>query len=376
MIPLADVELDKKGQQQAGDSICQRLRRNDPSLCRLTLTDERVVLADPSFEVFLESLQENTSVQYIFVGEAIVEKTSEEQLNQLLTAMGQGLRGLKALEVTLPSRRSLRRSSSRWKGASLARFLQGSSQLESLVVWNYLFLETQQDIRNVAHAVREHPTLQQLAWMHVMLREGDADNPLNLDEILRSLATAPNLRTLQLAGAFARSPTSNNNQSKPPTAMRDEESVLQHLLVHSPCLESLSLRNLGLTDVDGLSVVHALATPPTKNQLKVLDLRYNRGVTRQTYDALLAALRNNRILALQSVVLDDDDFYKRFKMGFRQESLAELMFYTKLNRYGRGVLLDAAGAERGDCIEVLVHARDSLDALYHLLRCKPSAFIC
>jgi hypothetical protein len=90
----------------------------------------------------------------------------------------------------------------------------------------------------------------------------------------------------------------------------------------------------------------------------------------------LAALRSNRILALQSVVLDDDDFYKRFKMGFRQESLAELMFYTKLNRYGRGVLLDAAGAERDDCIEVLVHARDSLDALYHLLRCKPSAFIC
>jgi hypothetical protein len=80
------------------------------------------------------------------VGEVIVEKTSEAQLNKLLTAFGQGLRGLKALEVTLPFHHSLQRSSSRWKGIRWLAFLQGARQLENLAIWNYLLLETQQDI--------------------------------------------------------------------------------------------------------------------------------------------------------------------------------------------------------------------------------------
>jgi hypothetical protein len=65
---------------------------------------------------------------------------------------------------------------------------------------------------------------------------------------------------------------------------------MHNLLVQSPCLELLSLRNLGLTDAYGLSMVRALAAPPANNQqVKLLELRCNPGVTRLTYDAMLAA---------------------------------------------------------------------------------------
>jgi hypothetical protein len=61
-------------------------------------------------------------------------------------------------------------------------------------------------------------------------RERDADDAVNLG----SLASAPNLRPLQLAGAFVSFSTSNSNGSKLSKAIRDEESVLEHLLARSP----------------------------------------------------------------------------------------------------------------------------------------------
>jgi hypothetical protein len=141
-------------------------------------------------------------------------------------------------------------------------------------------------------------------------------------------------------------------------------------------LTSLSLRNLGLSNTSGLTVVQGL----TSSQLQVLDLRYNPSITRVTYDALLEALKINDILNLHSVLLDDDNYCRRLELGFHRGTFvdyprAELCFYTKLNRYGRGGILEAAPS-REACLKVLVQARDDLDALYYLLQYKPYMLVC
>lgn len=223
-----------------------------------------------------------------------------------------------------------------------------------------------------------------------------------LDPILLSLATVPNLESLQMAGAFVALPTSVPSRSRPrklPTAVRDKANVMQQLLDNrripgnGNTLVSLFLRNLGLTNVAGVAVVRGLILQQQQQQqpdnaLKILDLRYNAGVTNVTYNALLEALKGNRILALCSVVLDDNYFHRHANQqqqheppdlrgagGMRNALKEEIDFHTKrLNAVGRAVLFHPSGTCREECVDVLVKARNDLDALYYLLRCRPSAF--
>lgn len=333
--------------------LSERIRSSDPSLQRLVLKDARTVLSN--FPEFVNALKGNTTVTAVLIDGSVVHETSEGQLCELLEALG-GLRSLVHVEVAVSSLRVPKKVRSR----AVTSLLSSSRKLTTLLLWPYLLLEDEDSINLLAESLRDHPSLMHLAFMNVLLASergiwirssfgGESGPGISIDPILSSLAAVPNLRNLQISGAFL-----NFTRSQVQIEPVQHVATLRQLFEQAQNLESIALRNLRLTDSHVGTITQALCGP--QSRLKILDLRFN-GIGHEGHVLLSHTLRDNYRLEYVEVEMEDRK---------------EMDFWLTVNRAGRRLLLKETLATRAQCVNVLVNAMHDLDALFYLIRCSPS----
>lgn len=328
---MASNEIDE-------DRICDLLRANDPYLGRLLLQTPRVVHCSPSFEQFLEALHGNASVRTVYVGELIVQTTTEEQLNLLLSAIAH-VETLEALEVAMPHVNEQKKISA----ATLATLLRQARNLKTVVIWPFVQL-TQEGITTIAEVLRDNTHLETLALMNVLLPAGQA--AASLDPILNSVATLSKLETLQLSAGLR-----VQSESHPIGV-----DALANL-VENGNLKFLALRNFGLEDAHGQRLADTLTHH--HGNIKNLDVSSN-SMTKDGYKAFRDMLDGNyNIESLETDMVD-------------AKMQREMNFLLLLNRAGRYILFKDASATTEQCIEVFSKTEDDLDATYYLLRSHPN----
>jgi Leucine-rich repeat (LRR) protein len=346
------------------DDICVRLLAHDPASKVLVLKTARIVHRCPSFDYFLNAVRLNRSVETVIVGEQVVQMTSQDNLNELLEALGH-LQTLKILEISLPHILEQKKLS----GASLAHFLQHASQLETLVLWPFLLFANQGELEETAQALHGHRSLKTMALMHILLRHenpstgatgpgADDDSAqrhqtfLRMDSLLDSLATIPHLETLHLAAGCRVNP-------QPGVDHPISVDILAKLLSTSASLKNLSLRNFGLTDDHCQRLIACMVNDSSK--LEYLDVRFN-SITVKGFRAFFDMLRcHNYVMKYLETSLEEiSDLYD------------EIQFYLLLNRAGRFTFFKSETATKADCVDVLGRTEDNIDAIYYFLRRNPS----
>jgi hypothetical protein len=344
--------------------ICQRLKSNDPSLLRLDLVEPAVIHCSPSFDVFLEALIDNYTVKTVHVGELLVRCTQEEILGTLLEGLG-ALQGLQALEVAQP----VINAPSRIMGEALSTFLRRAKNLQMLVVWSFVFLNNDESVQLVADAVRDHPSLQTVALMHLLLgnhqEQNDNDNDnvhvttlTTIDPLLYSIATVTSLTTLHLVSGI-RVVSQDNSQ------ILSAESLSSFLRQGGRLLHTLVLRNWGMTDEHCRVLAEALLSTTQEDTtcttvLRIMDLRFNL-FTATGYQVLADMMKDNTSLECLEIDITNDSKLQR----------QEIEFHLALNRAGRGVFFKDQ-ATKGERVDCLIRANEDLDVLYYLLSRNPS----
>lgn len=324
------------------ERICERLIDNE--IDSLVLLEPRIVRCCPNLDAFCAAMVGNTSVKRVFVGEMVVQMTTEEQLNQLLEAVGQ-LTRLQALEVSLPHVNEHKRLT----GHTLRRLLDAPC-LETLVLWPFVRLDTQQEVDLTAAVVRDKRTLTQLVLYNILLSANN-DAPVVLDPLLESLATVPHLDVLQLSAGLRVVVRQGQPQSSPIGV-----DSLGHLVESAPQLSSLAVRNFGLTNQHCIRLASSMTGHAGP---KLLDVRFN-AVSDAGFAAFRAMMEKNyRLEWLETDLLD-------------AAMLKEINFLLLLNRAGRYTFLKDTEATRDQCVEVLAGTEEDLDATYFLLRSQPA----
>jgi hypothetical protein len=358
-------------------------------LDRLDLTELSTVHCSPSLDIFLQALQENTTVRTVHVGPLVVEMASFATLNRLLQAIA-STQGVQSIEVAQPHVNAPVPIG----GKSLAALMAVVS-LQSLILWPFCRL-TPDEVRMTADAVRNHTSLHTVALLNVCLRQNNNNNnadgntgstppqddheeieevdstgiapppPVSMDPLLTALATVPQLTTLHLvSGVSVVTPTTTPVVSV---------TSLVHFLQHAPrSLHTLVLRNWGLTDKHGAVFVQALLQNPTQTDcslaasLRSMDVRFN-SFTTSTYQSLVSLLQTNTVLECLETDLtdsgsDDNSNNKLFQ---------DMTWLLSLNRAGRGTFLLDDTATKQERIACLYKAHDEVSILFYLLTHNPS----
>jgi hypothetical protein len=287
---------------------------------------------------FLDAVKENRSVMTVIVGKLVVERLPESQLCQLLECIGE-MESLEAIEVNW-SELQHTHEQKRLHGRSLCRFLHSAKRLKTLVLWPFLLFSSKEEIESVADALRGHATLQQVAWMNILLTLH-----MTIDPILHAFASIPHLNTLQLAAGCRIQQGSQLN--------------VLHNFDFASRLTSLALRNFGLTDEHCILLAQTLTQQP--GTLKVLDLRFN-SIEQCGFESLDTMLKDNFVI----------EWLETDKMP--NQLLDQVNFALLLNRAGRFRLLKEPRVTVLDAIEVFLRTENNLDAIYVLLRQSP--FVC
>lgn len=335
-------------------NLVQLLRDNDSSVERLTLTEPRDVLRSPSFDDFLVSLQNNTSVRTFYVAELVVQMMSEEQLCRLVQAMGL-MPSLEAVEIAIPFVNERKCISA----VALSHLLQSQS-LKTVMLWPNVLFSNQEELDLVSDTLRGHESLTRLHFMNLLLastnfREGNEarTTTISMDPFLEVLMTVPNLDMVQLSAGVR---VSSGSQS--PLSPQS----LRRFLQGASRLESLALRNLGLTNDHCHQIVEFLQQhnePTSQRAIKFLDVRFN-SINEPGFRALRDVLQCNYTLEWLETDLVEKIVLK------------EMEFLLLLNRAGRYIMLKDANATRDQCVQVLSRTEDNLDALFFLLRSAPA----
>ncbi|KAL7577821.1 hypothetical protein ACA910_010571 [Epithemia clementina (nom. ined.)] len=382
------------------NSLCDRVRSNDSLFGPVLDLDGRQL----STNVLRDSLMDlasytplNTCITGVRIGERVVQDLSDLELCRLLECVG-CFACLEHLEVSVWERELNRRK--RIPASTLAKFLQSARNLKSIIMWPFLLIERMSDLALLNESLYRHPTLQSLHLLNILALSaadantttGDADhvgrapsNSICLSSLIITLATVPNLKHLQLAPGFLLRPQQGmlwqdrSSDAVDGSAMLSSLSssalCLDFLVQHSPKLESLALRNSGLTN----DQVCNLATQAlrTNTTVRHLDLRFNPLVTEQEgHRALLEAIKEHNF-HLRYIDLDNTT-----NRDFEQRK--QLQFYQRLNQVGRHDFLKNPNASWNDRVQVLIACNEisvdsnneeqelQLNLLFHLLQRNPS----
>jgi len=341
-------------------SLCESIRSNDETLKEMHLDGEYYdsdMTSDEAGPYFrnvrqaLESSQYNSSIQKIKIGERLVRDMPEQGLSTLLEHLGY-LQGLQHLEISLWKRCRIR-------ALALANFFKRSPSIQSIVIWPMLSISND-GLNELNRAVRHHATLESFHLLNIVTpgEQSTNYNPLfSLHSLIEALATVPHLRHLQLAPGFSVRPDSGLLAQ-----VESSAPALKKLIESCSNLESLALRNVGLTntDVEGLAQAlqqqqksHRCARRPNNNKdqeqyscLKHLDLRFNTRITELGYEMLVNMLANSNY-HLQYLDLDWNNSGKCMQLQ------QDVNFYLTLNRVGRFTFLN----EDNNNNNVDVHAK-------------------
>ena len=331
------------------DNVTHLLRINDPSLQALDLDEPRLVHASPSFVEFLGALGLNSTVKSVKVRPLLVQVTSEEQLNQLLGALGR-MATLEELEVSLPHINDRRR----FRGDSLNRFFRTAMKIRTLALWPFV-LFTQESISDLSVSLRDHVSLQNLMLLNILFAAANVDSvtpdsssSTSLDPFLDCLATLPNLEHVQLSAGVRITQAQHS-----PISVH----ALDDFVGRAAALVTLAVRNLGLGDVH-CSRLAEKALQRHRN-LKALDLRFNE-ITSVGWTTLHRMLEEIYCLHWLDCDLEEGHPLR-----------TDWEFVLLLNRAGRYTLLKNSAATRDERIQVFARTEGCLDAVFVLLRSCP-----
>ena len=331
--------------------LCERLRSNDETLGPILCLDGRRFTArsiQGSLEDLAECIPHNTHITGVKIGERIVQSLTGVDLATLVQHVAL-FPELQHLEISLWERDLNRRK--RMDASTLATFLQLARNLQSIVLWPFLWIATEQDLALLNDALYQHPTLQSLHLLNVLTPADPTTNSIHLSSLLTTVATVPHLKQLQIAPGFQIRPTGGFLGAHHPSSSEPNGSCVTELIQTAPRLESLALRNCGLTNEHiGNLATHALQRNTT---LTHLDLRFNPLLTGPAvYQALVSVLKQDNLhlkhvdldgISSTSTLLPLEDFVLE----------RELKFYLRLNRVGRYDFLQNPQATHRDRVHVL-----------------------
>ena len=355
----------------------QRLRENDPTLQRLEISHWMGLSDDEdSTQDFLETLSGNTSVESLSISAKAVQTFSSDTILRILDTASTECVNLRSVEISTPV---INRVDKAIAGNVVVSLLQKCRNLETLVLWPFVLLDSMKVIDDLALVLRDNQRLRTLSLLNVMLEKGRQRQNTNngnseiaaankseppvllLDPVVQALACLPSLTNIHLSPCF-RVQKDRCLIAVPKCVTRD---LLQSSLTSASrsTLQSLSLRNMGLDDTFGVPLAMALRN--SRVVLQHLDLRFNT-FGKPTSAAFCETLENFNTtvtsLSLDTTCTSDEDYSHQINL------------LVRLNAAGRGVLVRQGGPLTA-CWDGFYASCDDTDVMFHLLRVSPQLFV-